>query len=241
MLPPTMIPQAQTPATATPAPPAPVIAGQDADLGTLQGQLANLRAEQAGLQAQWRGLKSQLDNMLRSNPARPGVQQQWADVGVQLARVEGDVAALETRIALKQGRPVGTPGVGVRPPWNNPGIIIPSVSVVSLVMLLPISVAWAKRIGRRASAPAPIPSDFTNRLDRIEQAVDAIAIEVERVSEGQRFMTKIMVERPSTPAASAEQASAQTKQPLALGAGEVPAKPIVVAEHERVRDARSSR
>jgi len=228
-----MIRQAQTPAIATPPP---AVAVQDADLGTLQGQLADLRAEQAGLQAQWRGLKSQLDNMLRNNPARPGVQQQWADVGVQLARIDGDVAALQTRIALRQGLPVGTPGVGVRSPWNNPGTIIPAVSVVSLVMLLPISVAWAKRIGRRAPTPAPVPSDVTTRLERIEQAVDTIAIEVERISEGQRFVTKIMVERPSTAAAPAEPASAQQKQPLALGAGEAPVKPIVAPERERVRN-----
>jgi len=232
--------EAQTPVIATPAPPPPpATAIQDADLGTLQGQLTNLRAEHAGLQAQWRGLKSQLDNMLRNNPARPGVQQQWADVGVQLARVDGDIAALETRIALKQGRPVGVPGVVVRQPWNNPGLVFSSVSVVSLVMLLPISIAWAKRIGRRAPAPAPVPSDVTARLERIEQAVDTIAIEVERVSEGQRFVTKIMVERPSSPstaAAPSDQASAHAKQALALGAGEAPAKPIVVADQERVRN-----
>jgi hypothetical protein len=229
-----MIHEAQTPVIATPPPP-PAILLQDADLGTLQTQLSNLHAQQAGLQAQWRGLKSQLDNMLRNNPARPGVQQQWADVGVQLARVDGDVAALQARIALKQGRPVGTTGVAERPPWSNPGIVIPSVTVVSLVMLLPISIAWARRIGRRAPMPAPIPSDVTARLERIEQAVDTIAIEVERVSEGQRFVTKIMVERPSMAAAPAEQASAQTKGPLALGAGEAPVQPIVVPDQERVR------
>jgi hypothetical protein len=33
-----------------------------------------------------------------------------------------------------------------------------------------------------------------NRLERIEQAVDAIAVEVERISEGQRFTTKLLSE-----------------------------------------------
>jgi hypothetical protein len=33
------------------------------------------------------------------------------------------------------------------------------------------------------------------RLERIEQAVDAIAIEVERISEGQRFTTKLLSDR----------------------------------------------
>ena len=33
------------------------------------------------------------------------------------------------------------------------------------------------------------------RLERIEQAVDAIAVEAERISEGQRFTTKLLSER----------------------------------------------
>lgn len=35
------------------------------------------------------------------------------------------------------------------------------------------------------------------RLQRIEQAVEAIAVEVERLSEGQRFTTKLLSERPA--------------------------------------------
>ena len=35
------------------------------------------------------------------------------------------------------------------------------------------------------------------RLERIEHAMDAIAIEVERISEGQRFTTKLLNERTS--------------------------------------------
>ena len=45
-----------------------------------------------------------------------------------------------------------------------------------------------------------IPSDVSARLERIEQAVDAIAIEMERVSEGQRFTTKLLSERAGLPA-----------------------------------------
>ncbi len=43
-------------------------------------------------------------------------------------------------------------------------------------------------------APA-IAGDSSQRLERIEQAMDAIAIEVERVSEGQRFVTRLLSER----------------------------------------------
>ena len=203
---------------------------QGADLATLQSQLANLRVEHAGLKAQWDGLRTQLDNMLRSNPARPGVQQQWADVGVQKARLEGDIAALEARIALKQGRPTGVPIAATPSPWNNPGLVIPAFSFVSLILLLPIMVGWGRRISRRSPTTQPSTSDVVLRLDRMENAIETVAIEVERISEGQRFVTKILAERPAK-----DPAPAQVKAPLALGAGEAPLEPVVVAERDAVR------
>jgi hypothetical protein len=44
------------------------------------------------------------------------------------------------------------------------------------------------------SKNARIPTEVTSRLERIEQAVDAVALEVERISEGQRFTTKLLSE-----------------------------------------------
>jgi hypothetical protein len=234
-----MLHQAQAPAAPHSPAPTPVLA-QDADIGSLQTQLGDLRVEHAGLKAQWDGLKNQLDNMLRNNPARPGVQQQWADVGVQLAKTDGKIAMLAARIALRQGRTVSAPGANPVVPFFPrlfvPTLVVPAAATfLTLALALPISIAWAKRILRRTPRTTPVPSDVTNRLERIEQAVDTIAIEVERISEGQRFVTRLMAERPSAAAsnqaASADSASLQ--QPLMLGAGAM--EPIVVAERERVR------
>jgi hypothetical protein len=52
---------------------------------------------------------------------------------------------------------------------------------------------WANR--HRHTGPAEMPKQVDQRLERIEQAVDAIAIEVERISEGQRFTTKLLADR----------------------------------------------
>jgi hypothetical protein len=52
---------------------------------------------------------------------------------------------------------------------------------------------------RRSEQPAAIP-DFAPRMDRIEQAIEAIAVEVERISEGQRYVTKQMHEMRALPA-----------------------------------------
>ena len=50
---------------------------------------------------------------------------------------------------------------------------------------------------RRAVASATVPAleEIAQRLGRMEQALDATAVEVERISEAQRFTTKLLVER----------------------------------------------
>jgi hypothetical protein len=56
-----------------------------------------------------------------------------------------------------------------------------------------VASAWAQRAQRRA--PASIDGDSEARLARIETAVEAMAVEVERISEGQRFTTRLLSER----------------------------------------------
>jgi hypothetical protein len=67
------------------------------------------------------------------------------------------------------------------------------------VTVISLGVPLVRALGRRwerQGLPAPPTADTTDRLERIEQAVDAIAVEVERIAEGQRFMAKMMVEAP---------------------------------------------
>jgi hypothetical protein len=59
---------------------------------------------------------------------------------------------------------------------------------------VPLAKAYARRLDREPRQPT-LPSELVERLDRMEQAIDSIAIEVERVSEGQRFTTKLLSER----------------------------------------------
>ena len=206
---------------------------QAPDIATLRVQLSDLQVQLTGLQARWDGLHSQLDAMLRSNPARPGVQQQWADVGVEIARVKGEIAFREAQLARAQGRPIGT--TQTAPAARFPGLAVNSnlVVVMSTAMLMafgfPLSIAWARRILRRKPEP-PVPSDVAPRLENIERAVDAIAIEVERISESQRFLTKILVGNKPSQGSAAESGA---PSPKALGAG--PIQPVDVPERERVR------
>lgn len=61
-------------------------------------------------------------------------------------------------------------------------------------------VTIGKAILRRRSVPGEGGGEVAmarldDRLSRIEQAIDAMSVEVERISEGQRFTTRLLAER----------------------------------------------
>ena len=65
----------------------------------------------------------------------------------------------------------------------------------------------AQRIWRGSQPEiAVVPDTSTDRLTQLEQSIDAVAIEVERVGEGQRRMTQLFTER-SAPVAPVERAA----------------------------------
>ena len=68
--------------------------------------------------------------------------------------------------------------------------------VVLVAIGVPLVRGIVKRWEREGVVPT-IPGDVTARLERMEHAIDAIAVEVERISEGQRFTTKLLSERES--------------------------------------------
>jgi hypothetical protein len=69
-------------------------------------------------------------------------------------------------------------------------------------IVLAIGVPLVRSYVRRREAEPPASHALTDqRLARMEQTLDALAIEVERISEGQRFVTKLLAEREKSPAA----------------------------------------
>jgi hypothetical protein len=81
---------------------------------------------------------------------------------------------------------------------TDPGIVIPIVSLVAMAGI--VSVIATRRGGSRpARSDGQVRDDslikLEERIARLENAIDVIAVEVERVGEGQRFLTKVLVER----------------------------------------------
>ncbi len=100
----------------------------------------------------------------------------------------------------------------------GPEVIVPisgMLMILGIVLGIPLVRSYTKRVESRPRDALP-SGELTTRLDRIEQAIDAMATEVERVAEGQRFTTKLLSEvRTNAPAAIAPHhpAAAPVMQP----------------------------
>jgi hypothetical protein len=79
-----------------------------------------------------------------------------------------------------------------------PEIVSIAQSFFATVAIVALGVPIIRAITRRLEQPKAskdLVADTTARLERIEQAVDAVAIEVERIAEAQRFSAKLMAEQ----------------------------------------------
>ena len=173
-------------------------------------------------------LANQLDNLERkrndvareiANPGtdksvKSGLEVRLTELEKRIADVDKQLAAADKSVATA----AAVPGAVVEPPRQprtgppDEVFIIPGVFIVTV--LFPLSIAYARRIWKRGSAVATaFPKELSERLDRLDQSVDSIAIEVERIGEGQRFVTRVMSENGRALGAGAA-------QPIEVGARE---------------------
>ncbi len=83
----------------------------------------------------------------------------------------------------------------------GPEIAVPLgffVTAIVLAVGVPLARAYSRRMDAESRNPR-MPTEITSRLERMEQAIDSVALEVERISEGQRFTTKLLSEGRSAP------------------------------------------
>lgn len=112
----------------------------------------------------------------------------------------------QVRAEVAAARAQGVRNITVQPQFGE-NVIPPQavdISVAFFAMLafiivgLPLARAFGRRMDRKGQSTSV--DEVAPRLDRIEQAVEAIAIEVERISEGQRFTTKAIADLRGLPA-----------------------------------------
>jgi len=127
---------------------------------------------------------------------RKGLETRLSDIDARIQTLDKQIAVADQQVAQAAAVPtavVETPP----PPYHNDQppeeVIIGSLFIVFCIF--PITIAFCRRIWRRgATAVSAIPGDLMERMSRLDQSVESIAVEVERIGEGQRFMTRLFTD-----------------------------------------------
>ena len=156
--------------------------------------------------------REELIELLEDAPpsVAPGLVTQIQLLDQRIVKIEQDMEA--SGQMLRTGLTVdnGTSLVGPREFGNGSGPEEAAArgAAMGAMVLVPIAlvytIARVARWRRRRNAPAQTDQDSRHeaRMERLEQAVDAIALEIERVGESQRYQTKVLAEANLMPAMS---------------------------------------
>lgn len=209
----------QQPTPAPPAPPgAPVIAqplpGVQDPAQVLRGfreQRSELRDQLDRLEDQRSELQDELTTVTEA--AKPGLIARIQAIDGRIVAVDKAIADADAAVA----RAAAIPGAVVPEPPDVPRggppeefFILMMVAVIFIGM--PMAIAYARRIWKKGiQTVSEIPQDVYDRFNRIDQAIDSVALEVERIGENQRYVTKLVTEQRGLGAGPAERIDAAAR------------------------------
>ena len=140
--------------------------------------------------------------IIEADPAaRPGLQARLDVLDDRIVQLEQDLALTGRLLTSPEAgiAQAADPGAGMLGSLDSDQITGITI-VFTIFVLFPIAIALARLLWKKAtSAPVPRNTGDSERLERVEQAVETIAIEVERISEGQRFVTKLLAQPNGVP------------------------------------------
>ena len=191
--------------------------------GTQALQIPKTAAEVRALQEQRSQISDQLENVSRrrgqiarelagtnAESARNGLQARIDILDQRILQLETDLATTGRELSMASPEVLASTG-----DWNNrrgdssdfgEGM---AAGGFTMFFFMSIAVLFARRRWKRRAAarPGALDTDSAQRLQRLEQGMDAIAIEIERVSEGQRFVTRLLSESRAVEPARVETAA----------------------------------
>ena len=195
-----------------------------AELKALRAKRSEISDQITNVQSRRRSLADQLKS---SDPAaRRGLEERLGVIDDRIIRMERDLDLTGDQLANTS--PVLLSAESSLPPQVPDAFnriakdLVPIVAILSVFVLAPMAVGISRFIWRRAGSPPQrgvVSEQATQqRLDQLQQAVDTIAIEVERISEGQRFISKVLSDK-ALPAGAAEPARQSGKAAAPAGLG----------------------
>ena len=198
----------QSPPATTPATPG-VATGSALQYTALVNQRSVLRDQLSEMVEQRSELVTELRTTVESGidgASKAGLEERIAALDKRIVATDQEIALVDAQVA----KAAAIPGVIVprpeTPRTGPPEDVYVLGALFMIIVFLPLSIAYARRIWRRGAATvSAIPTDLIARLQRIEHAVETSGLEIERIGEGQRFITKLFSEKvPALPPARDE-------------------------------------
>ncbi len=164
-------------------------------LRAARAQRSELRSQVSQLEQKRTELVRELRRDETPAESKPGLEARIKEIDGRISATEKQLAVADQSVA----NAAAVPGATIEPPrpvrTGPPDEVFIIPIVFTIFVLAPIAIAYARRIWKRgATIISPVPQEVRDRLDRMSEAVESIALEVERIGEGQRFVTKVMSE-----------------------------------------------
>lgn len=201
-----------TPGAPAIAQPLPGIQDPSQVLRGFREQRSELRDQLDRLEDQRSELQEEL-NTITDAAAKPGVIARIQAIDGRIIAVDRAIADADAAVA----RAAAIPGAVVpEPPEPRrdgpPEEFFVFLMVVTFFIGVPIALAYARRIWKKGvQTVAAIPQDIYERFNRIDQAIDSVAVEVERIGENQRYVTKLVNDQRGLAAGPAERVDAPSR------------------------------
>jgi hypothetical protein len=181
---------------------APAVRGTPSASAVYEGfraQRRELSNQLEELQNTRESITGQLEELPSGSAERKSLETRLTDVDNRISSVDQMLAGNAMQIAQAAAIPGAVveqrPEVPQGPPqeaWVMGGIFL-------VLVIFPLTIAYARRIWRRSAATVTaFPKELVERLQRMEHSIEATSIEVERIGEGQRFLTRLFTESEGT-------------------------------------------
>lgn len=188
------------------------------DIEALRARREELSNQLTSVDGRRKKLMDQLDRTEDATAIR-GLQDRLALLDARQLQLESDLAQTGQLLSSASAGTIATTSL----PAFFGGLSsnqVMGLSVLSIIFVLfPLAIGVGRAIFKRSQKPAVAPQVLTEtaqRLERLESSVDAIAIEIERISEGQRFVTKLLSDGQAAPKLGSGQ---RTPESLRAGGG----------------------
>lgn len=217
-----------TPAPGTPAAP---VAAQATGAPTAAQMLEAARAQRRELSNQLERVEDRRNDLAQELSqtssgdvaTRTGLEARIRETDARISALDKEIAAADQRVASAAAVP-GATQEPIRPIIQRNGPPEEAWFLGGMLIVLgvfPMAIAYSRRLWKKAAVTVnnEMPAELSDRLSRMEQAIDAVAVELERVGESQRYVTRVF-----------------TEGQRALGGGA--AEPLEVRQREAIQQSR---